>query len=393
MERGSAGPPLVVNAHGHTERLSPTAFRAWTGCLVDSRREPPEDADHQPCNLPGGMPAASPLTRLFAHAVIPRASELPTGGAVHVTRDVYQALGESYDKAKLDRALPVSFVIDTSNRSCEMRDLILAVAFGDSRRAKSAASRIATRLASVMDARSKDCLLVISVGGPRDTDERQVVIWTFPRDEAFKLSSTAEAIELLNDVFSRSSHLRKAAVFAGRNLRTDFLSGRVLDFQANTTDRYIADFWIEDFLGAQLQISSDEGTRILATTLRTANKKLEGDVEAQEQLLAAIAAVRHAPQRRLSLQTVADTYLQGRAREAFVNSAPNREALTGIFDFDRGRFEQLLQFRVFHLDTGVTVTAPFGEVGQSVTIDEQNDGRYLRAHGVVADEKVTARHG
>ena len=40
--------------------------------------------------------------------------------------------------------------------------------------------------------------------------------------------------------------LRKAAIFEGRNLRNEFLQGRVLDFQADKISQDVADFWISD---------------------------------------------------------------------------------------------------------------------------------------------------
>ena len=76
--------------------------------------------------------------------------------------------------------------------------------------------------------------------------------------------------------------LRKAAQFEGLNTRTQFLSRRVLDYQANASDRFIADYWIGRFLGAQLQISDAEGTRYLAKTLKVANDSVRGDFAAQE---------------------------------------------------------------------------------------------------------------
>jgi hypothetical protein len=302
-----------------------------------------------------------------------------------------KALLDAHDNAGIDGALPVSFVVDTTTRTCDMRDLLITLAFGKDSESAAAASVIARRLADAMDQRSKPCLLLTSVRGLKARNERHTAIWTFPRDEAFQFNTRADRINLLSDIFSRSSKLRKAATFEGRNTRTQFLSGRVLDYQANASDRFIADYWIDRFLGAQLQIGSEEGTTFLAKTLRAANEALDGNPTAREQLHAAIGAVRQSPKVRWSLSEFSELYLSGDAASAFAAASPNPDAMTAVFDFDRDRFDSLIQYRVYSLDTGVTVSAPFSEIGDSVVIEDENEERVLNARGRVVSEKIRAR--
>jgi hypothetical protein len=114
--------------------------------------------------------------------------------------------------------------------------------------AEAAAAELAARLSQAMENRSPACLFLAA--GYRDSAAapvREVTLWIFPRDDAFRFRSRAHAIELLSDVFSRTSRLRKLALFDGRNLRTDFLEADVLDFQAGGIGG-VAEFWIERFL-------------------------------------------------------------------------------------------------------------------------------------------------
>jgi hypothetical protein len=80
-----------------------------------------------------------------------------------------------------------------------------------------------------MDLRSHACLLVCAAY--QDGARRRVTLWTFPKDEALRLrhNRSGSSIDYLEDVFSRNSKLRKAALFEGQQRRTDFLTGRVLD--------------------------------------------------------------------------------------------------------------------------------------------------------------------
>lgn len=332
------------------------------------------------------------LARVFAFPIFP--GRTPAGGSVPATQELADALENAYQAAKVDRGLSVAFVFDANTRARqnEARAAIMAVAFGRDQDAEAAAITLATRLANAMDLRSKPALLVITAHGLAHT--REVVLWIFPKEEAFRYStdSHGERIELLDDIFSRSSYLRKAAAFSGRNLRTSFLGGRVVDFQANATDRYVADFWVERFLEARLQMSGDEGTVLFAKAIKKTFDSLDGDVVAQEQLAAAVTLVRRQP-RRLSLRSFAELFLDKPVADLLLKNAPNPEAVDALFDFEPARFEQVLRFQVFHLDNGAIVTAPLETVAQAVTITEDGGNRILQTRGKIVRETMKARRG
>lgn len=332
------------------------------------------------------------LVRVFAFPVVPGQS--PTGGEVPASPELANALENAYAAAKVDRGLAVGFVFETNNqqRKNEARDAIMSVAFDSDQDAEAAATALAVRLANAMDQRSKTALLVITAHGLGDA--REVVLWIFPKDEAFRYSRDrqGERIELLDDIFSRSSYLRKAASFSGRNLRTSFLGGRVVDFQANAADRYVADFWVERFLKARLQMSGDEGTVLFGKAIKKTFDSLDDDVVAQEQLAAAVTLVRRQP-RRLSLQLFAEQFLEEPVADLLLKNAPNPEAVDALFDFDPARFEQVLRFQVFHLDNGAIVTAPLETVAQTVTITEDGGNRILETRGTIVRETMKARRG
>jgi hypothetical protein len=330
-----------------------------------------------------------PLIRLYAYSVVPGA--VVDGGTVAASNEMHTALIDAHENARLDRALPVNLTVDTSTRTSVVRDRLLDLGFGTPQASVRAAEVLAGRLADVMDQRSKPCLLVVSVRGEQGGSSREVVLWTFPRDAAFRLDNRRNRVRTLDDIFSRSSKLRKAALFTGRNARAHFLGGRVLDYQANATDRFVADYWIARFLDAQLQMSSNEGTRFFATALRAANDRLIDQPTAQEQLHAAITAVRRSPRHRWSLEDFCHEYLDEPAVTAVTEAAPNADSVTALFDLDREQFDELIQFRVFRLNTGTTVSAPFAEVGDSVTIDDDGERRFLTATGEIVNERIRAR--
>ncbi|MEW6369264.1 MAG: hypothetical protein AB1714_31980 [Acidobacteriota bacterium] len=219
-----------------------------------------------------------------------------------------------------------------------------------------------------------------------------VTLWTFPRDQAFRFASErgTHAIEVLNDVFSRTSHLRKAALLQGRNLRSEFTTGRVLDFQAGKATDAVANYWTSTFLKCTLAITSDTGTRLLARTLGRAYTACASPAD-HEQLFGAVIAVRVAQRQRWSLGDFAEEYLGSDARKEFLRAVPNEETLASPFDLNRPLFDQLLHFRIFRLDTGVYVSSPPSEIGRSVRLTDGDNPR-LACEGRVVSEKLKIRH-
>ncbi len=315
----------------------------------------------------------------------------PEGGAVAVTAELRRVIQENINSAEFDSRTVVDFQVEPTTRSNQIRDLILAFGFGGPAGARAAALSLARRLAQGMDQRSAPCLFVPAAF--QAADRRSVYLWTFPRDEAFRLRRDAAGptIEVLTDIFSQTSRLRKAARFQGRNLRSEFLSGRVLDFQANNVSRIVADFWIVRFLDARFGIGGDSGTRLLARVVRKAYDDCP-QLEDKEALYTAVMAMRRSPQKRVSLKDFADRYLEAAARDTFIAAVPNRESLESVFEFNRDVFDSTIQFRVFQLDTGVFVSSPLTQIGESVEITE-GQRRQLSCRGRILNEQLRTGRG
>ncbi len=330
------------------------------------------------------------LLRMHAYSVSPgRTAQTPVepeGGAVSVNAELRRVIQQNINSAGFDRRTAIDFQVDPTTRTHQTRDLVLAFAFEEPAAARTAALSLARRLAGAMDQRSTPCLFVPAVF--RDGEKRAVYLWTFPRDEAFRLrrDPAGPAIEVLTDVFSQTSRLRKAARFQGRNLRSEFLSGRVLDFQTNNISRVVADFWIVRFLDSRFGIAGDAGTRFLARVVRKAYDDCEL-LEDKEALYTAVMAMRRSPQKRVSLRDFADRYLEGDARHSFIAAVPNPESLESVFEFSRDVFDATVQFRVFQLDTGVFVSSPLTQIGESVQIT-QGERRQLSCQGRVLNEQL-----
>jgi hypothetical protein len=328
----------------------------------------------------------TPLRHIYAFRIVPGVAATGSGEMV-INAKLCSSLDSAYAVAKLDSAMPINLSVDNTTRTSQTRDHLLSIGFNTKAPAAVTATQMATRLALAMDQRSKPCLFVITVRGDAKGTDRQIVLWTFPQEEVFQFSSN---LDVLNDVFSRSSFLRKAAVFEGKNNRAGFLAGRVLDFQLKGSHKVIADYWMGTFLEAQPQMSSSEGSRILGSVLRAAYDKVEND-GARDQLIAAVVAVRSGPRTSWSIDQVIDSYLGDVAAEAVRVAAPSPAVRSGIFDVDRDSFMERLRFRAFDLEGGVRVIAPVEAVGQQVKVSDDDGGRQLSVEGHVEDERLRAR--
>lgn len=340
------------------------------------------------------------LFRIYAYAVTPqRKAEVklaPSGGAFPVNEDIRKALDALLVSSKLASQAEVHFRMDgdgtSQQRQHAVRELVMDFAFQAPAKAKAAAQALATRLADSMDERSPPTTLFILAVG-RSGALRRMTMWAFPHDEAFQFrsSNNRPRIRLLDDIFSRSSRLRKAVLFQGRNRNSDFLTGRILDQQAMGGFGKAADYWISNFLDCRLGLEGEAGTRLLAKYLREAYESLSVQAD-RDQLFNAMTAVRTATKTTWSAKQFAAQYLQGDAKRVFIQSIP-ADLRNLSFKFQRDVFEDKLNFRVFRLDDDVYVSAPFGTIGDGKTvriIDGQQ--RKLRCEGPIAEEKVRARH-
>src|SRR5436190_1028558 len=95
------------------------------------------------------------------------------------------------------------------------------------------------------------------------TADRRVKAEQWTDDDILFDARGVPRVQVLADVFSQTSRLRKAAVFKGRQRDTSFLSGRALDIQTGRASVDVADYWVGKFLQCQLAITPLIGTENL----------------------------------------------------------------------------------------------------------------------------------
>ena len=251
-----------------------------------------------------------------------------------------------------------------------------------------------------MDDRSPECLFLLAAYVEKESDKRRVALWIFPQDEAFRFTPGQEDndIELLTEIFSRTSALRKMALFEGKNIATNFIKANVLDYQTGRADD-VAGFWIRRFLEAVLSITPAAGTKVLADALKRASDADLSPAENQ-QVHSAALAIHTMPQTHWSLEEVANNFLSGKAREVFLATAENDATRTSTFELDRPALQRGLSFRNFRLPGDVWVSAPLDQVGDGKLVQvepgdgvdgESGPGERLRLEAEVIQDRLGSR--
>ena len=339
-----------------------------------------------------------PVFRLYAYAVpANKNADPPTlvrGGALSDLSTLGEVVAATTSAVRTGQWTKLVLNVDptSSNRESPVRTAILDLAFGGKDRADAdaAAEGLAERLSQMMDQRTDRCLLVIAAS--RDNDSREVTFWTFPRDDALQFSTGDEgpSVAVVQDAFSRQSHLRKAFTANGADQGpTSFLTGQAVDLVTGGTGQ-LADYWIKDFLDAVLSVSEGEGSRTLARALRAAWDGTT-DQSQREQFLDAAIGVRKSTRSRWSVKSFADEYLTGAAKALFLRTSEARKLRSEQFHFSLAAFDKIIKLRVLSLDNGIRVSVPFAEADDLLSFEETEAGTRVTASGLIREDKVSQR--
>jgi hypothetical protein len=342
--------------------------------------------------------------RVWAYAVRPGTGEpgseaATVGGQIVESARLRAALDVAANRARPADWTDVVFRVDSIDdgggrrRTSRTRDEVMRLAFGDAAEQDAACQYLAARLSAAMDGRSQPHLLVL-VGNVDDNGaDGTATFWTFPRDDALRFNVTARpTVEILENVFSQTSRLRKAARFAGQQHEGSFIEGQVLDFQTGRNSIDVANYWVERFLDCTLAVTSIQGTENLATAIRKVNESLDAP-EDRERLNIAVLALRNSPRPSWTVDEIADTFLPhdlaAKLRDASADTMTNAR-----FDINHDSYDRLLRTRVFSLESGVVVSSPIGQVG---TPDEPAAvvvaGSQLTCQGTIVKERLSGRNG
>ena len=330
------------------------------------------------------------LQRAYAALILPAKGapivEPPTTYVLRLEQQFRRGLTSAIDKAKGRHFSAVVLRMD-DQREHPVRELLLKLAFGQTRTPLTAMTDLAARLSTCTDKRTGPSLMVSTLEERGET--RRVSMYVFPQEETYTLKRAEDAseafLELLH-TFVLQSRLQKVARFEGKNIKSHFISGEVADLQIGTGPRTAADYWVDSFLDAEFSLNEYKGTTLVAAGLKAAFDK--GDPAEKQQVMEAAIALMADNRRAWSLHKIAASLIPEASRGIFCSVANNEETLTNSFMLSKDLLKARINYRVFQLENGIWVSAPFAEIGHGVKIEARGKKRTLIASGVVESEGV-----
>jgi hypothetical protein len=335
------------------------------------------------------------MHRIYAFQVSPQrtVSHIPiaTGGAIDASPELIQLFGELIPASKIESQSIVHLRSDDGESEPfrnQIRDHFLEICYGSEKQANRGAAEIAAKLSLSMDQRSSNHSLLV-IDAHELNKHRRIALWLFPKDDVFRLqtSSQGNQLSILDDVFSKSSTWRKAAIFSGPNTSQGFRTGRVIDVQSRRSDQKAADFWLGLFLGGVYAMDSKNSTYQLVSHLKDAFDASSGPQ--RDQLFAAMVALPKSPHKNWTYSSIAEQYLDPAYQNAFLDSIP-QAVRESSFELDRNLFESKLKFRVFETIEGVWISSPPEQIGKTVQIDPSRLS--IKVQGTIRNETIRARH-
>jgi hypothetical protein len=331
------------------------------------------------------------LERSYASVIYPQKGvaepESPTTYVLKVDSSFRQAITQATQAVSRRRLS--SIVLNMSDdREHPVRDAMLKVAFGQTRTPLTGMTNLASRLSEATDRRTNPSLFVTTI--EEKGDARRLCMYVFPEESSYTLRTSkrepTEAILEHLTTFVLESQLRKVARFEGKEIKTHFIGGEVLDLQIGKGPRSIADYFVTDFLDAEFSINEYKGTTLVAEGLKAAFA--HADSIGKQKIMEATMALMADGRRSWSLSRISEAYLPESLQPAFLSIAPNDETMGNSFMLNKDQLKEIINYRVFQIEHGVWVSAPFNQVGKSVTIQVEGKKRFLTARGVIENEKV-----
>lgn len=339
---------------------------------------------------------ASPMRILFAAGYIVEPARLDPAkapraeGSEFGVPDALERRLERLFKEEIRSRIRVHF--SANRQQNEVRDLIFRLA---SRRDASAALELAHRLSRSMDRRSARSLLIVLVES-LDKGESGVHLLKFPHDESLgaDMRNGKLAVHVLDRAFTAESAHFKAATFSDDpRAKTAFWQGVVEDRQAKLAGGQVSDYWIKEFLSAELVVTKEQGTDAVADALKTlfgtAGAADASALGSAAQLLPRLSG------RRVSFRDIADQYVPADLRRAFLQRIEREYDFEPdtVFQLDGDRFGSRFGFRVLMLENQVSVSAPVPRFNELVNVTQRGDQVDVRTSGRYAGTRIKTRAG
>ena len=316
----------------------------------------------------------------------------PDIGGTRVTKSsgkIFTMLKGIFDNAETDCKIDITFSHNAEGkRQNDCRNLVLA--YANSHKIEDGRN-LAARLQAVTNNIS-GLGLMFTMAGSHGAHSK-VVMSRFPADQGILAEEGEDSltIEFLEKVFMKSATAYKAAMYSGKTTGAGFWNGKAIDKQINDNATQIANYWIRDFLAAELKTTAAAGTKRLAVALRTAINTLTNK-EAKAEIAAAVTLATGLNGQATSAQSFCQNYgMSVAATDAVKKAMKSEDLMNENFQFDINEFRQHLAFRYVELDTGGVLMAEssrFNEVFSQEPAGEAEENIRFTTEGKIVNQSL-----
>jgi hypothetical protein len=315
-----------------------------------------------------------------------------SGTDVPLDGKLFDMLKRLYDEAETDCNIPIVFRATEEGKQENPRRTQILTYLRRSTLVRG--QELAQELQSVTTNRSGLGLFFL-IAGQESKQHHRIVLSRFPADEGIVAneSRTTLKVEFIERIFMKSARAYKSATFKGASLDSGFWKGRAVDKQISGTVE-LSQYWIDEFLLAQIETTAAAGTKRLAQAVRKAIKETP-DPEVKTKLVAASGLLGNLGGQHVSPESIVQSFsLPPAAAEAIRTALPRPESYVETFQFDSVEYERELPFRAVELDNGAHLFADnkrFDEVFHSEPLDGETGKVRYTTEGKVVRQNLAKR--
>jgi hypothetical protein len=309
------------------------------------------------------------ISELFVFRVVPNrpgsiSEKDLVGGSINATK-ASRNIFESSFNGKIGRGIklqPFHFQFSGKERSNEARDLILqymnAIRPAEKRKF---ARKLAYRLSRLIDNRTGDLLMTIAYG--KDGTRQRMAIWAYPQDDPIRLSTVkgVPKIEEIQNAFSKSSILRKAAYFEENEVigRGGLLGGEIIDSAAGR-ENIETNYWLSQFLAGLITLLSARGTNQIMKAIKAAQESASSDKE-KSSIVAVVHSLTSGAIKNTTINEIGKM-LVGEAKTIYGAQFRTGIELDARFEVDQKEVFHTIKNSIIRLKNGIEVYFPLGKI-------------------------------
>ena len=337
------------------------------------------------------MEDSMPLQAIYSFLTYPKKRQpdepIAPGAQIPVDPDnkLSRMLDAIFQNASRECAIPIMFTTEGEYQKNPVRSELLALLATPS---LEMAAPLALRLQQSTLGTSGLGLMFVCIG--KDDCNTNIVISRFPADEGIvaERSEVDLNVQFVEQVFLKSAHSYKAAIYKSNGRVDQMWVGHVVDRQINHGSKAVADYWIVDFLRSELSTTAAAGTKRLAVALRSASASTS-NLRTKQEIASAAHLAANLPRRAMTISDFCQNFnFSDETTQTVLSKVSPSRLINDQFRFDAEEFSMHLAYKQIELNNGAVLIALAESFDQVFHETGNGDEHTFSTTGAVIDERL-----